>query len=444
MKKNLQTKAIERLNTLNITGIAAVIIDNKKNILQANDLFFKYFNCDLSQIQDHNYIDFIVKNFPRFNKLSLQRWVRRKLLKHRSQFLLNMVSAKPNIASPKPKDITEKGSEEVLTPTKKRSKDSNNTHLSKASSQESVYYYVQVVKAEFELNQCKIITMTDISSAISLLNYKADKNRLKHKDLKVARRIQKSINNYSIPYVEGRYLKYHCTSLFLPKSILSGDILNMRQVNRRYFSFFIGDGRGHGLSAALYSTLLNSYTTMMSAQILRGITDPAFLMRKVNKLAYRDFSQSFNHTHISSHLKEQYFFSGIFGIVDGNNRSMKITNAGHPFAYCLYNGKIDVLPSDGPLVGILANEEFDQQTVQLKDGQLYLFFTDGMYDIVPANLELSFNTILLDHITKLYQKVNYDSTEFLIEFKKYIHTQQEKGSIQDDLSLLTLRIEEKS
>ncbi|MDH4263411.1 MAG: SpoIIE family protein phosphatase [Spirochaetia bacterium] len=302
-----------------------------------------------------------------------------------------------------------------------------NKYILKIFEDSGVEFYMQIDRL---LNtKKKLVTIYPVSGTILL-----HQSRISHKlnsEYEIAGRIQRNINNYIMDMIEGRFFKYHFKRLFMPSGVLSGDIVNIKPVSRRYSSVFLGDGRGHGLPAALYSSLIHSYLNIMGTEVNQGINSSAALMQQINKYAFRDFSET----------GEFYFFSGIYGLIDGNTRDFCITNAGHPYPLFIRNGEVTRLESNGALVGIDKNSIYTENKFELKNGDVMLFFTDGLYDIFVNKDDSEHDGItaivreFLANTTKSSDIFNY-LTDIIKSFKS-------KLDINDDITILQMSVEEK-
>lgn len=251
-------------------------------------------------------------------------------------------------------------------------------------------------------------------------------------DINLARRVQKSINHFIIDFIEGRFFEYSFQSLFFPVAVLSGDLINMKQVNRRYSTLFLGDGRGHGVSAALYSSLIYSYMNVILKKISKGRTDIGRLMGSINNIACADFLE----------MGEVYFFSGVLGLIDGNGRTIDIVNAGHPPVFRVRGKKIIRLKSSGPVVGVLPKATFASRRYDLKDGDYFLFYTDGLYDIEPPGETPMFDKWLHQYICNFLEQ-GKELVHLLEELRTNIKEAQKKGLVTDDISLVAMSVREK-
>ena len=251
-------------------------------------------------------------------------------------------------------------------------------------------------------------------------------------DIELARRIQKNINNFTIDTIEGRYFEYNFASLFFPASVLSGDIINMKQVNRRYFTLFLGDGRGHGIAAALYSSLIYSYMNMIAKKISTGRTDIGRLMRAINTIAHADFSG----------IGEVYFFTGALALIDGNEKTMDLANAGHPPVFLIRDNMVTRIKPSGPVVGVLPRATYDYHRFELKHGDYFLFYTDGLYDIKPPQSPLTFDDWLYQYVSA-YVHEGKPAGRLIKELRSCIEEAKNQGNITDDVSLVAMSIREK-
>ncbi len=256
------------------------------------------------------------------------------------------------------------------------------------------------------------------------------------REIRLAANTQNHINNYIIHFLEGRFFKYYFSSLFLASEYLSGDVLNVNNINRRYSSFFIADGRGHGLTAALYSGLIISYLNYLAMQVADGLTDIRELVSRINKTAYSDFSRG----------KEFYFFSAIFGLIDGNGKTLHMLNAGHPYPLVYKNGQVTEVETHGPMVGVTPDATYSYSSFELEGGEVFLLFTDGLTEF---NIDTS-NPVSREEDLKLFVKQYFDhggkpeKLKIAIE-RDFLGIGNVAGRklLNDDIAILVLSIEQK-
>lgn len=308
-----------------------------------------------------------------------------------------------------------------------------NSHRIEISLHEKKYMFlVTMSDFKFEGFSGAIAQLTNITEShneeIKALHFQRDFS----KELDIAAQVQRHLNNSIIEYIEGRFFKYHIFSRFSPSWYLSGDIMNISQINRRYFSIFLGDGRGHGLSSALYSGLMYSYINLLGNEVTAGTDSTAELLHKLNETACHDLKKS----------PESHFFSGIFALVDGNTRQFRITNAGHPFPVLVRGQKMIRFKTHGPVLGVLNTAQYTQEEIELEDGDLFIFFSDGLYEI----FDTSGNLLGEENIMRFIQGylVNGgDPRELHHEIMNYVDRHNTEEKKDDDISLMVMLVEEK-
>lgn len=386
MSKSRSDKIIEN------SPVGYCIISADLELSFANKTLLNYFDLDIDQVMGGKWLDLAIeKNFLKKRKKAFTRWLKTKFSGH-------------NIA---------------------------NKLVLKILDNSNYEFYVQI--DPLENNQEFLVTIYPVSGTILLHHSRL--TRTLNTEYRIAGKIQRNINDYIVDIIEGRYFKYHFKRLFMPSGILSGDIINVRTISRRYASLFLGDGKGHGLPAALYSSLIHSYLNMIGTDVIHGNESTAKLIEGVNKVACRDFKGT----------NEYYFFSGIFGLIDGNTKNFRLTNAGHPYPVLIRDRKVSRLPSNGSLIGIDDQAQYTEDNLELRHNDTLIFFTDGVYDITMNNLDPdSEHDGLTDYLQAFMDQENSSAKgaiDYLIDsihkFRSYLDT-------TDDISILQMHVEEKS
>ena len=248
-------------------------------------------------------------------------------------------------------------------------------------------------------------------------------------ELQLARRIQRHINNYILDFIDTRKFRFEFQNSFIPSHHLSGDMINVYTINRRYSAVFIGDGRGHGLPAALYSGLIYSYLNILAMQVNSGENSLAELIRSINRIAYSDFKKG----------SDYYFFSGVFLLIDGNEGEVQVVNAGHPHPVCFLDGQICRFETSGPLIGVNAAAQYSSQKIVLKGGEIFLFFTDGLTELANHQNQFFGEEKIVEYFEEfINQDENFEN--ILSDLLERLNTFREDAEVEDDISMLAMRV----
>ena len=275
---------------------------------------------------------------------------------------------------------------------------------------------------------CSILPIDKIKSLnCNALSFK----KSLYKDVMLTKEIQRYLNNSMIKSLVTEEFNYSFYTKFIPCNYLTGDIINITPIQNFLF-IFIGDVKGHGLPAAFYSSLVYSYINILVNDVILGEHNLSTLVSKINKLAYKDFIKG----------KDYFFFSGIFILVDMNNRKLSIVNAAHTTLYYIESGDVYSVKSNGTLVGIFDNVEYDSIDISLKDNQTFLLYTDGVIDSLNKENELLGEIGVYNYLTS-YCEMKSDLSCLHDNLFKYLVERSKGLDLQDDISILVMNIEKK-
>jgi sigma-B regulation protein RsbU (phosphoserine phosphatase) len=146
---------------------------------------------------------------------------------------------------------------------------------------------------------------------------------------------------------------------------LGGDCYNFIAHKDDCLALVVGDASGKGLAAALM--IANVQSSLRTAALFTG-DDLAALLKVVNHQVYAS----------SSRDRYATLFYGVF------NRStgiLRYVNAGHnPPVVIRRDGSVHCLEAGGAPVGLFADSEYGEGSVQIETGDLVIAFTDGLIE----------------------------------------------------------------
>ncbi len=146
---------------------------------------------------------------------------------------------------------------------------------------------------------------------------------------------------------------------------LGGDCYNFIPLKDDCLALVVGDASGKGLAAALM--IANVQSSLRTAALFIG-DDLAALLKVVNHQAY------------ASSSKDRYA-TLFYGVFDGSTRILRFVNAGHnPPVVIRRDGSMHCLETGGPPVGLFADSEYEEGSLQLATGDLVIAFTDGLIE----------------------------------------------------------------
>src|ERR1700722_12868986 len=189
-----------------------------------------------------------------------------------------------------------------------------------------------------------------------------EKERLQS-ELEIASEVQNQLFPRTAPVMQTMELAGSCQ----PARMVSGDYYDYLRLPDGNLALAIGDVAGKGISAAL---LMASIQSIVRTQLAAGMPSTSSLVAQLNRQLY------------ASTAPEKYatFF---FGAYDERSRILTYTNAGHLPPLLLRGGESQLLEVTGTVVGAFPVIHYEEQTVEIRPGDLLIAYTDGITE--PEN-----------------------------------------------------------
>ena len=230
------------------------------------------------------------------------------------------------------------------------------------------------VKTDDQLGELSVSFNSMTASIEDLLVQAAEKKRLEE-ELRIAHEIQMSL----LPQGPLQMPGLSVTALCVPAREVGGDYYDFLPLDDHRVGVLIADVSGKGTSAALYMAELKGLMLSLS----ENHSSPRELLIAANRI-------------IAHHLDARSFITMTYAVVDLRKRIMTYARAGHtPLIYVPGDGGgargVRILVPDGMVVGLkLDNGEMfsrllQEETIALRPGDLYLFFTDGISEAMNVH-----------------------------------------------------------
>jgi sigma-B regulation protein RsbU (phosphoserine phosphatase) len=249
-------------------------------------------------------------------------------------------------------------------------------------------------------------------------NRLAKENCIK-KELILASYIQASIFPIRLPSVIG----LNCVAYSNPAQEVGGDYCDLFINNSGQLVLAIGDVMGKGIPAALFVSLTYAFVRNLA---MEGI-EPAELITNINSMLFQQLK-----------ISEQ-FLTLVFALYDPNKKSLIYSNAGHnyPIIYRAGLDSCEFLKRKTYFVGGKLDAKFYQETCTLQQGDVVLFYTDGLKEGRNRNRE-QFGIDRITEILALNHRHDVASIQEIMveEFEKFLD-----GEIPiDDVSMTLIKV----
>jgi sigma-B regulation protein RsbU (phosphoserine phosphatase) len=227
-------------------------------------------------------------------------------------------------------------------------------------------------------------TMTTLAAqvAIAIENARlyervARQERRLQKDLALAHELQFRLLPQCCPVIGNAEL----AAKFVPAREIGGDLFDFLQYERRTqdrerggygrdpsLGIAIGDVSGKGAPAALYAALASGYLRSHAA----SRPGAAEMLKLLNQsLAQR-------------RIDGQYI-SVAYAVWDDHNRLLRVANSGLPRPLYSHNGRVEAMESVGLPLGLFDDPTYDEVAYGANDGDVFVFFSDGVTDAQNRN-----------------------------------------------------------
>lgn len=249
-----------------------------------------------------------------------------------------------------------------------------------------------------------------------------EKNTIMDYQLKMAKQIQQSLiqeSNFSVNDVK-------FTSRYMPALDVGGDLYDIIKLDEDSVGVFIADVSGHGISAAL----LTSMVKMLFRNLVASHPEPDKLLSQMNN----EFSNVF------AHKITDVYASAFYAKIDTKKKTIYYSNAGQslPLFVKSCNHTVEELDINGLPIGLMEDASYDLKSTVIEKGDILFFYTDGLCDSLykdnPEEFIQKLKDLLLDY-------KNQPSEEIIESALNQFYNLDESSKYEnDDVSIIICKI----
>jgi sigma-B regulation protein RsbU (phosphoserine phosphatase) len=196
------------------------------------------------------------------------------------------------------------------------------------------------------------------------------------RELAEALKIQQRLLPQHVPQIDG----WEIAASWQPASGVGGDCFDAIRFSDARLAISIADVVGKGIPAALLMSNLQAAVRAFASEAV----EPAALCHQVNRI-------------LCGNIAEGRFISFFYCVLDACASVLTYTNAGHYLPIIVRaDGSVERLGSGGPVLGVLADAEYEQAQVALTQGDRIVLFTDGLTEARNGDDEEFGETRLID------------------------------------------------
>jgi sigma-B regulation protein RsbU (phosphoserine phosphatase) len=178
------------------------------------------------------------------------------------------------------------------------------------------------------------------------------------RELAEALKIQQRLLPQQVPQIDG----WEIAASWQPASGVGGDCFDAIRFGESRLALSIADVVGKGIPAALLMSNLQAAVRAFASEA----TEPQALCQQVNRI-------------LCGNIAEGRFISFFYCVLDAPSGVLTYTNAGHYLPMLVRaDGSVERLGEGGPVLGVVADAEYEQAHVALNAGDRVVLFTDGL------------------------------------------------------------------
>jgi len=287
-----------------------------------------------------------------------------------------------------------------------------------------------VIKAFKKLEQLGVLNSTDdekycvsdISTRAlkSLIdrNYYSSQNFTEYDLLKTELNAARQIQNGLLPKILPSNNVIDVAAYSTISDDVGGDFYDFFEIEENKFGVVIGDASGKGFPAAML-------ISQIQAIIKSDLSTDRTIVQTVHLI----------NSYMNTYSSAKYFATLFYGILDLKTKKLTYINAGHNFPILLdQQSHINLLKTTGPALGLMANANYEETTVNISDNELVFLYTDGLTErmdeksnqfgdenvinVIKKNINKSADNILAQMTNAITEfsnnQIEIDDTTFMV------------------------------
>lgn len=269
-----------------------------------------------------------------------------------------------------------------------------------------------------EFRETLVVVGAAATTALRNMQSRVRENRMR-KDLDQAWQIQSGL----VPEHARRFLEYDIYGVSLPESVVGGDYFDyITTSEKERLGVVISDAASKGLPAAVQALFVSGAMRM-------GVgfeTKMSSLISRLNTLIFDTFPH------------ERFVSLCYCELTHSSNGLVLYANAGHcpPVHYQASSGTIARLQPTGGILGIVADQQFRVENINMGHGDVLVLFTDGITEAQDRSGTLYSEERLEDVIRMNASLTSQSISEIILED---VHAYSAGARYADDKTLVVIK-----
>jgi phosphoserine phosphatase RsbU/P len=304
-----------------------------------------------------------------------------------------------------------------------------------------LYVFARNANYEWTLDRQKLLQLIADQTAVAIhndeLTVELRKKERLDRELEIGAEIQERLLPKKFPDIPGLEL----AACYLNADRVGGDYYDFIPANydrltnkssdistTNKWSITIGDVMGKGVPAGLIMTMTRG---MLRAEVLNGHS-PARILQHLNRVMYADLENS------------SRFVTLFYSEYDPTTQILTYTNAAHnpPLYWQAATDRILRLDTQGMLIGLDADSQYEEAQVQLHQGDTIIYYTDGFTDAANQDGErFNEDNLIYTFHTACQQRLTSQATlDYIVStINTFMGIDQANG---DDMTMVVMKVKD--
>ncbi|AFY94802.1 PP2C family protein-serine/threonine phosphatase [Chamaesiphon minutus] len=303
-----------------------------------------------------------------------------------------------------------------------------------------LYVFTRNPSYEWTLDRQKLLQLVADQTAVAIhndeLTVELRKKERLDRELEIGAEIQERLLPKKFPDIPGLEL----AACYLNADRVGGDYYDFIPANydrltekqtdtnaTTKWSITIGDVMGKGVPAGLIMTMTRG---MLRAEVLNGHS-PSRILQHLNRVMYADLENS------------SRFVTLFYSEYDPATNILTYTNAAHnpPLYWQAATNRILRLDTQGMLIGLDADSQYEEAQVKLHQGDTIIYYTDGFTDAANQDGErFNEDNLIYTFHTACQQQLSSQGILDKIVSTLHTFTGNERNN-GDDMTMVVLKVE---
>jgi serine phosphatase RsbU (regulator of sigma subunit) len=211
---------------------------------------------------------------------------------------------------------------------------------------------------------------------------------------------------------------------YIPTTMIGGDFYVFHQVDDQHIGILVADISGHGIPAALLASMVK---VAFNANV--SLADrPSALLGAVNQALTGQLNNEF--------ITAAYLWFSF------SDMTLVHASAGHPAPVLIRGSKAGEIPAGGKgiPIGISGDMTYTESTVDLKEGDRILVYTDGLIEVFNPSGELFGKNRMLSSLEEFRHLQGDQLSEHLLAKVNKWSGKKKNTSLDDDVTMIVVDV----